>query len=270
MSEQDSRRDVFDARTEQWLAWKAEPWARLRYAVTAATTTKALTGLPGRLRIIDVGGGDGADSLPLARAGHEVWLLDFSTALLQAAVDAARLQGVSHRVVTIRADIDDLAALRIGGEPMAGTFDVVLCHNVVHYRDDPASTIADVARLARPGGVVSVMAPNPAMDVLAAVVRLTDPDAALAVLDAPTVDGVTFDHPMRRVEAATAEAALVAAGCTVEHRFGIRCVIDLIADDELKYDPDFYQRLLQLELALCAREPYWRTARFWQLAARRG
>jgi len=269
MSEQDSSRDVFDARTAQWQAWKAEPWARLRYAVTAATTKQALTGLPGRLRIIDVGGGDGADSLPLAQAGHDVWILDFSASLLQTAADAARLQGASDRVVTVRSDIDDLAALRIDGESAAGTFDVVLCHNVVHYRADPASTIADVARLARPGGVVSVMAPNPAMDVLAAAVRRTDPDAALAVLDAPTVDSATFDHPMRRVEAATAEAALVAAGCTLEHHFGIRCVIDLIADDELKHDPDFYQRLLALELALCAREPYWRTARFWQLAARR-
>ena len=112
------------------------------------------------------------------------------------------------------------------------------------------------------------MAPNPAMDVLSAAVRRTDPNAALAVLDAPTVDSVTFGHPMRRIEASTAEDAPIAAGCTVEHRFGIRCAMDLIADD-LKQDPAFYGRLLQLKLALCEREPYWRAARFWQLTARR-
>jgi S-adenosylmethionine-dependent methyltransferase len=45
--------------------------------------------------------------------------------------------------------------------------------------------------------------------------------------------------------------------------------MDLIADDERKSEPDFYAQLLELELLLCEREPYWRTARFWQLTARR-
>ena len=60
------------------------------------------------------------------------------------------------------------------------------------------------------------------------------------------------------------------AGFAVEHRFGIRCVMDLIADDARKSEPAFYGQLLDLELRICAREPYWRTARFWQLTARRG
>jgi len=198
-----------------------------------------------------------------------VWILDFSVPLLDAALDAARSAGVSERVHTVHADIDDLASLSVDDSTAADSFDVALCHNVVHYRADLTSTITDTAQLVRPGGVVSVMAPNPAMDVLAAAVRRTDPEAALAVLDAPTIDSVTLGHPMRRVEASTAEAALQAAGCTVEHRFGIRCAMDLIADDELKHDPSFYQRLLELELALCDREPYWRTARFWQLIGQR-
>ena len=114
-----------------------------------------------------------------------------------------------------------------------------------------------------------MMAPNPAMDVLSAAVRRQDPVGGLAVLDAPTVRGETFDHPMRRLEAAEVEQALADAGCTVEHRFGIRCVMDLIADDERKSEPAFYDQLLDLELRLCEREPYWRTARFWQLTAGR-
>ena len=114
------------------------------------------------------------------------------------------------------------------------------------------------------------MAPNPAMDVLAAAVRRLDPVRARDVLDSPTVHGETFDHPMRRLEAAEVEQALAEAGGAVERRFGVRCLMDLIADDGIKADPDFYRRLLELELLLCEREPYWRTARFWQLTARIG
>ncbi|WP_432572606.1 methyltransferase domain-containing protein [Kineococcus sp. SYSU DK005] len=261
--------DVFDGRAAAWASWQGEPWGRLRYELVAHTLTRALAHRAGRLRVIDVGGGDGADSLPLARAGHEVLVLDHAAELLQAADEAAAAAGLSQSVRTICADLDDLDRVRLDGAGLAGAFDVVLCHNVVHYRADLEGTLTQLVRLLRAAGVISVMAPNPAMDVLAAAVRRTDPREALAVLDAETVHGRTFDHPMRRVEAATVEAALQRAGCEVEHRFGIRCVMDLIVDDELKRDPGFYDRMRELEVALCEREPYWRSARFWQLTARR-
>jgi S-adenosylmethionine-dependent methyltransferase len=73
---------------------------------------------------------------------------------------------------------------------------------------------------------------------------------------------------VRSVEAAEAEQALAAAGCVIEHRFR-HCLIDLIADDDIRADPAFSSRLHDLELLLYEREPYWRTTRFWQLAARR-
>jgi S-adenosylmethionine-dependent methyltransferase len=255
---------VFGDRAGEWASWQASPWGRLRYEVVRETTARAVAGLPGRLRIIDVGGGDGADSVPLAGEGHEVTVLDFAPELLDQAQEAARHRGVADRVRVVRADLDDLVA----ADASPGTFDVVLCHNVLHYRADVPATVRFLAGLARPGGVLSVMAPNPAMDVLSAAVRRQDPTGALAVLDSPTVHSETFDHPMRRLEAAHVEHALADAGCTVEHRFGIRCVMDLIADDERKSEPDFYEQLLELELLLCEREPYWRTARFWQLTAR--
>ena len=263
MTEGGAAAGVFDERAGEWAAWQASPWGRLRYDVVRETTARAVAGLPGRLRVIDVGGGDGADSVPLAGDGHDVTVLDFAPDLLAQAQHMAETRGVADRVRVVRADLDDLVA----GDGSLGTFDVVVCHNVLHYRADVPATVRFLASLARPGGVLSVMAPNPAMDVLSAGVRRLDPAAALAVLDAPTVHGETFDHPMRRLEAAEVEQALADAGCTVEHRFGIRCVMDLIADDGRKSDPAFYDQLLELELRLCEREPYWRTARFWQLSA---
>ena len=265
MSDGGAAAGVFGDRAGEWASWQGSPWGRLRYAVVRETTARAIAALPGRLRVIDVGGGDGADSLPMAEDGLDVTVLDFAPELLEQAQRTAETRGVADRVQVVRADLDDLVA----GDELFGTFDVVLCHNVLNYRADVPATVRWLASLARPGGVLSVMAPNPAMDVLSAAVRRQDPASALAVLDSPTVHGETFDHPMRRLEAAEVEQALADAGCTVDHRFGIRCVMDLIADDERKSDPSFYAQLLDLELQLCDREPYWRTARFWQLTARR-
>lgn len=262
----DAGAEVFGERSAEWARWQGSPWGRLRYAVVRETTARAVAALPGRLRVVDVGGGDGADSLPLAEQGHEVTVLDVAPELLARARRAAELRGVSADVHVVHADLDDLVP---SGPPLAD-FDVVLCHNVLHYRADVPATVRFLTALARPGGVVSVMAPNPAMDVLSAAVRRMDPVGARAVLDSPTVHGETFDHEMRRLEPADVEQALAEAGCTIEHRFGIRCVMDLVADDDRKAEPTFYEQLLELELLLCDREPYLRTARFWQLCARTG
>ena len=267
MSDDGAPGAVFGDRAAEWASWQRSPWGRLRYDVVRETTARAIGALPGPLRVIDVGGGDGADSLPLAEAGHDVTVLDVAPELLAQAQGAAGTRGATGHVQVVCADLDDL--IQDPGAVRLGTFDVVLCHNVLQYRADIPATVRFLTGLARSGGVVSVMAPNPAMDVLSAAVRRLDPVRARAVLDSPTVHGETFDHPMQRLEAATVERVLADAGWTVAHRFGIRCVMDLIADDERKSEPGFYDDLLGLELLLCEREPFWRTARFWQLTAHR-
>lgn len=269
MAQGDAAADVFDRGDDDFASWQAIPWGRLRYSVALATTRRALEGLPGPLRVLDLGGGDGADSLPLAEAGHSVTIVDFAPALLERASSRAGALGVADRVRLVHAGIDDLGGDGAPAGVTAGSFDAVLCHNVLQYRADVISTVRLVVALARPGGVVSVMATNPAMDVLAAAVRRLEPAEALELLDADVVHGGTFDHDMRRLPPGDVEAALLDAGCVVEHRFGIRCVTDLVADDGIKSDPAFFARLEALELALCEREPYWRTARFWQLTGRR-
>jgi S-adenosylmethionine-dependent methyltransferase len=245
--------DVFGDRSAQWAQWQAEPWGRVRYAVVAEVLRRTVTGTG--LRVLDVGGGDGQDGVPLAAAGHSVTVLDRSPDLLGRAAE--------HGFATRVADLDDEPA------DLQGAFDVVLCHNVLHYLDDVAGAVDRLTAFLAPGGVVSLMAPTPAMDVLAAAVRRLDPAEALALLDARTVHGQTFDHPMNRLESATVEEALQRSGLTVTGRYGVRCVTDLVTDDDRKRDPEFFARLLALELALCDREPFRRTGRFWLLTARR-
>lgn len=261
----DAARDAtaFDEHADAWDRWRETPWNRLRYRLVAHTLDRAvnLTGAA-PLRVLDVGGGDGGDALPLARLGHDVTVLDHSRALLDRAELAAAKAGLKGRLHTLLGDLDDT-------EGLGPVFDLVLCHNVLHYRSDLARAVAVVAGAARPHGVVSLLSPNPAMDVLSRAVRLADPAGALAVLDAPALRSETFGREMRRVEPDDAARVLGAAGCVVTHRFGIRCVNDLIADDALKHDPAFAERLERLELALCEREPYLRTARFWHLIASR-
>lgn len=257
-------RKTFDEHLTQWRAWQQSPWGRIRYRVVQETLRRGCGRLPpGQLRVLDVGGGDGADVLPLASQGEAVTIVDYSAPLLAAASRQATELGVTTRVRTVCADLDELPNLRLG------TFDLVLCHNVIQYREDTRATMALLANATRPGGLLSVMAPNPPSDVLTAAIRREDLQEATNMLTAVATRTETFDHDVRRVSAEEVETVLGSLGFSALQRFGIRCVTDYITDDARKHDPDFYAALEQLELRLCDQEPYLRTARLWQLIAQR-
>ncbi|WP_159941971.1 MULTISPECIES: methyltransferase domain-containing protein [unclassified Nocardiopsis] len=260
---------TFDRGADSWARWRETPWGRMRYLLVAHTLATALESLGPGCRVLDIGGGDGADSLPLAALGHQVTILDGAPTLLRRARERAAAEGLAGSVRVVCADLEEAAPAGPDGAAGSG-YDLVLCHNVVQYTADVGATVDLVARSARVGGVVSVLAPNPAMDVLAAAVRRSDPSAALAVLGTATVRSETFGHDMRRVERGTVEDALLRSGCSLTHRFGLRCVTDLVADDERKHDADFFEELYRLEVALCDREEFRNTARFWQVLAVRG
>lgn len=255
--------DPFEEQLAAWRAYVVQPWARIRYAVAASVLERELSGRAPGLRVLDVGGGDGLDSIPLAGLGHEVTIVDTAPGMLAEAGRRAAEAGVADRVVTVEASLDDLGAL--GGEG----FDVVLCHFVLHYR--PAEAQADdVRRLAaqlRPGGLLSVIAPNPDARALGTLVR-HGPAAALEALASEEWASQTFQHSGRLMPVAQFTPDLVGAGLEVVGHYGGRIANDLLTADALKHDPAYFDDLLRLELQLSDREPYKRLGFFWQLVAR--
>ena len=209
------------------------------------------------LRVLDVGGADGADSIPLAALGHAVTIVDRSPSLLARARDRAAAAGAS--VVTVEAELDDLPRLELG------LFDAVLCHNVLQYHPDPDSAVAVIAAHVGPQGMVSVLCPNPSGDVLDAAIRMEDPALAGILLSAGTTESVTFGTAMNRLEPAGVRRLLASNGFGAVSQFGILAVTSYIANNDRKYEPDFYAALERLELVLSDREPFLRTARFWHL-----
>jgi S-adenosylmethionine-dependent methyltransferase len=247
--------DPFDEHVRAWQEYVETPWSRIRYAVVRHTLERSLAALGAApLRVLDVGGGDGGDALPLAQAGHEVTILDPSREMLDLAAQRARAAGVTVR--TVEGGLDDLGSL--------GRFDVVLCHFVLQYRPGDPADLAALVGAVRPGGLLSVIVVNPAGQVLGRLVR-EGPAEALAELERDTGFTVTFDQEVRKVTAEETQAELERLGCRVVGRYGGRIANDLIADNAAKSDPDFYADLERLELALCDREPFLQVGLFWQL-----
>ncbi|MER7556478.1 methyltransferase domain-containing protein [Nocardioides sp. NPDC126508] len=249
--------DVFSDKLARWRAYTSTPWGRIRYTVVEEILRRQCAEMGEGLRILDVGGGDGMDALPLALAGHEVTILDPSESWLAEGKRRAAEAGAS--LTTLVGGVEDLPE---------GEWDLVLCHFVLRYRPTDAGDIRRLAAAVRPGGRLSVMEVNPAAMVLRQLVT-GGPEAALAELRANTKRAVTFDHDVRKVPMADLEAELAAAGLRLTGRFGTRIANDLLTDDAAKHDPAYFDRLLELEVALCDQEPFVRTAGMYQLVAER-
>lgn len=244
----------FDEHRDGWLTYTAAPWSRIRYAVVRQALADhlgdATAGAP-RLRVLDVGGADGLDALPLARLGHDVTVLDPAPELLA----DARERGLHTRL----GGIDDLPDL----EPV----DALLCHYVLQYRPDEAADLARLVAAIRPGGLLSVVLPNTDHRVLMAFLH-DGPAEALAELDRTSAPTLTFGTQVRKIPLTRVEQVLSDLGAQVVDVVGGRIVGDLLLDNAPKHDPAFYESWERLELALSRRDPFRRLGQFYGVLAR--
>ena len=107
--------------------------------------------------VLDLGGGAAHQSLPLARLGYDVTVLDPSPAMLDKARQrvSEEPEDVRRRVRLVEAPGEQAEAATDGQR-----FAAVLCHGVVMYVERPEPLVGALCRCTQPGGVVSVMALN--------------------------------------------------------------------------------------------------------------
>lgn len=110
-----------------------------------------------RLRVLDIGPGQGTQALRLARAGHVVTGLEPDAAMLSAlrAAVAVEPADVRERFAVLRGD-----GRETGRHFGPACFDVVLCHGVLMYVPDPEPMLAALARVLAPGGMLSLLVRN--------------------------------------------------------------------------------------------------------------
>ncbi len=148
--------------------WRADlAFANLQDFLPIPQVTRPLCAL-------DIGCGTAVNGLSLARLGFHVTLLDSSPAMLNLARRAASSAGITDGVDFYLGDAAQLSALI----PDL-SFDVVLCHNVLEYLDDPASLLRAAARALRDdSAILSIVVRNQAGEVLKAAILSGDLAAA--------------------------------------------------------------------------------------------
>ncbi|GAA3796804.1 methyltransferase domain-containing protein [Streptomyces chiangmaiensis] len=216
-----------------------------------------------RLRVLDVGMGQGTQALRLARAGHRITGLEQDPKMISAARAAlsGEPEGIQERVRIIEGDGRDT-----GVHFLPGSFDVVLCHGVLMYVEEPDPLLAGLARMLAPGGLLSLLVRNG--DALAMRPGLSrDWAAALSAFDEVTyTNRLGLDVRADRLEGLT--ATLAGIGAPLHAWYGVRVFTDTAEDGA--QPPADVETLLAAEERAGRTDPYRGVAALLHLCGVRG
>jgi ubiquinone/menaquinone biosynthesis C-methylase UbiE len=129
--------------------------------------------VPPGARILDVAGGTGQVGRHLARDGATAVIADLTDAMLAAGLRSVQEEGRDD-VIFVRGDATDL--------PFPNDqFEVVVSRFALHHMDDPGAAIAEMARVCRPDGAVTLIDMVAGGDRHDELERLRDPSHTRAL-----------------------------------------------------------------------------------------
>jgi len=256
-------RERFQSGANQYAAYLETPEGRLRSDLAFANLQDFLPPLAGpSLRVLDLGCGTGATAFRLVRLGIHVTLLDSSPAMLDIAKRAAQEAGVTDKVAVQHGDVAQLADLF-----HRRSFDVILCHNILEYCDDPAAVLSAAARALRDASsIVSVLVRNRAGEVLKAAIQAGDLTAATDSLTAEWGQESLYGGRVRLFSSDSLRAMFTEASLAAIAERGVRVLADYLPS-RISRSAD-YERIFELERKLGSQPEYAAVARYTQCFAR--
>ena len=135
--------EKFDRVSQSW--WNRNGEMGMLHAINPLRTDFIMEGVIGsNPKILDAGCGGGILSVSLTEAGAQVTGVDLSEASIQAAQQYAQAQGlkIDYRYESV----EEFA------EKQAGTFDAVICMEMLEHVPEPRKIVAACAKALKPGG----------------------------------------------------------------------------------------------------------------------
>jgi S-adenosylmethionine-dependent methyltransferase len=209
-------------------------WAAIHDLVTVAEANAA----GADLQVLDLGGGTGGLAVPIAELGHRVTVVDPSPDALAALDRRANESGVDERLRGVQGDAADLL-----DHVAAAEFDLVLCHDVLEFVDNPGQALDAIRAAMRPHATLSVVVAGRYAAVLAKAMagHLLDARALLAPQPASSPRRYGPDEIIALLRTHDFQPGQVQA---------VRTFTDLIPSAALDNEPDAPRALLELERAV--------------------
>jgi SAM-dependent methyltransferase len=242
----------------QWLDRLGGVRNVVRQELIARQLDRHLT--PPPAAVLDVGAGQGTQSLRLARAGYEVTAVEPDPTMRSLFTAALKDEAVAVQArVTLRAgSVDNLDAV-------PGRFDGVLLLGVLMYLPDPVAAVATLAAHVAPGGRLALAVRTTTSAVWRPAARQDwfAARAAIAERNRARADGRDMEYVNEIGTPAHAQdfEALVALGARhgleLEQWYGVRIAVDTEElDPPPPSDPEELAVLLEVEDYLASTDPF--------------
>jgi S-adenosylmethionine-dependent methyltransferase len=199
----------------------------------------------------------------LARLGVHVTLLDSSQEMLDLASRAAHEAGVGASIALQEGDASQVANL-FSGE----CFDVILCHNILEFVEDPRAVLRTASQVMRDSSILSVLVRTQAGEVWKAAIQAGDLAGAARNLAAEWGCESLFGGKVRLFTPESLTAILCQASLAATETRGVRVISDYLPP-AISFEAE-YERILELERELGSRPEFAAVARYAQFLVRRG
>jgi len=255
--------DRFRTGAAKYAAYLETPEGRLRLDLAFANLQDFLPRATRSLHALDLGCGTGAIAVRLGRLGLRVTLLDASVPMLNFAERAATEAGVTERIALKHGDAAEFAKLF-----PAESFDVILCHNILEYVDDPCAVLRSAARALRDrSSIISVLVRSRAGEVLKAAIQDGDLAATEHNLTAEWGHESLYGGRVRLFTAGRLQAMLLESSLAAMAERGVRVLSDYLPPRISRKDE--YERIFELERKLGRRPEFAAVARYSHFLAHR-
>lgn len=147
-----------------------------------------------------------------------------------------------------------------------GSFDVILCHNVLEYVEDREELIAEFHRLLKNEGVLSIVKHNKAGKVMHKAVFENNIEEAMSLLSGENATSQNFgtidEYELEELQTYIAGSFVLDKVCGIRTFYGIQ-------PNSFKSDPDWEERMFELECAVENNPVYSNVAFFQHLILKR-
>lgn len=203
------------------------------------------------LSILDAGGGTGAMTQSMLNLGHEVTLSDISGETLA----IAKTKFVqSQRVKFYHQDILSLPATQ---------YDIVICHAVLEWLQQPLPVINKLVSLVKPGGYLSLSFFNQDAQRFSNICY-GNFDYVEQGMKVKNQVRLSPNNPQKPQDIMT---YLLEQPVTLLHKAGIRCFHDYLSNKSLQ--TSHYEQLKRLELQYGEQHPYLWLGKYFMLIAQK-
>lgn len=207
------------------------PWSTLFYRVVWEQLSQISDS-----KILDFGSGLGITANHLAK-NNDVLAIEPDAELIKKRMCENNYQ-------QIIGDIEQLKQLE------DNSFDVVVCHNVLEYVKEQKDIFREFYRILKPNGIISIVKHNHSGKIMEKVVYENNVDEALYLLNGGTVSVPEFGQ-VNYYDINDIIEWVSDMNITIEKVLGAKTFWALQQNHELKNQPDWEEKMFEIEMKVC-------------------